>query len=250
MVSIIVPVYKAGEYIRKTVSHVTGQTYTDWELILVDDHSPDGTADIIKSMIDEMQDARIRLIENDDNHGAAYSRNRGLDQARGRYIAFLDADDVWLPKRLELGMTYLEEHPEAGFVFGAYEFGDEEARGTGRIVHVPASIDYEHALSRTVIFTSTTLFDTEKVDKELIHMPMVASEDTATWWQVLRAGHKAYGIDEVMAIYRRPAKSLSSNKFKAMARIWNLYRQVEHLPLIKSAVCFTGWAFRATLRRL
>ncbi len=250
MVSIIVPVYRAKDYIRETVSHVIEQTYTDWELILVDDHSPDSTAEEIRSLIDETGDDRIRLIECDENHGAAYARNVGIDAAKGRYISFLDADDVWLPDRLAMGLTYMDAHPKAGFVFTAYEFGDEKAHGTGRIVHVPEVLDYKHALSRTVIFTSTTLFDTEKIPAKLIHMPQVASEDTATWWQILRAGHTAYGIDEVTAIYRRRDTSLSSNKFKAMARIWNLYRNVEHLPFVTSVFNFIGWAYRATLRRL
>ena len=250
MVSIIVPVYKAAEYIARTIACVREQTYTDWELILVDDASSDGTADVIRSIIGDTGDERIRLIECESNRGAAHARNTGLDSAHGRYIAFLDADDIWLPGRLQTGMEYMHEHPEAGFVFTAYEFGDEDAQGTGRVVHVPAVLDYDHALSRTVIFTTTTLFDTELIPLRLIHMPYVESEDTATWWQILKEGHKAYGIDEVTAIYRRPAQSLSSNKFAAIRRIWNLYRNVEHLSCIRSAVCFTGWAFRATLRRL
>ncbi|SCY30619.1 teichuronic acid biosynthesis glycosyltransferase TuaG [Lachnospiraceae bacterium XBB2008] len=250
MVSIIVPVYRAKEYIANTIGCVRAQTYTDWELILVDDHSGDGTAEEIKRLIGELDDERIRLIECEENHGAAHARNTGLDSARGRYIAFLDADDVWYPDRLKIGMEYMSEHPGAGFVFSAYEFGDENAKGTGRIVHVPESLDYKQALSRTVIFTTTTLFDTEIIPISLIHMPQVGSEDTATWWQILRAGHTAYGIDRVTAIYRRPASSLSSDKSVAIRRIWNLYRNVEHLPVIRSAVCFIGWAFRATLRRI
>ena len=250
MVSIIVPVYRAKEYIARTIDCVREQTYTDWELILVDDASPDGTSDEIRCIIDETGDERIILVECDINHGAARARNTGLDRAQGRYIAFLDADDIWLPDRLKTGMDFMQSHPEAGFVFTAYEFGDEEARGTGRIVHVPEVLDYGHALSRTVIFTTTTLFDTELIPSELIHMPQVESEDTATWWQILRAGHKAYGIDKVTAIYRRPSQSLSSNKLTAIRRIWNLYRNVEHLSLIRSSISFVGWAVRATARRL
>ena len=101
-----------------------------------------------------------------------------------------------------------------------------------------------------MIFTTTTMFDTTIVDKKLIYMPHVASEDTATWWQILRSGIVAYGLDEILAIYRRPAKSLSSNKFLAIKRIWYLYRQVEGLGRIQSGAFFIGWAFRATLRRI
>ena len=94
------------------------------------------------------------------------------------------------------------EDRQAGFVFSAYEFGDEQARPTGRIVHVPDRLTYRKALSRTVIFTSTVLLDREKIPDSLIQMPAVASEDTATWWQILREGYTAYGLDEVLAVYR------------------------------------------------
>ena len=139
---------------------------------------------------------------------------------------------------------------QAGFVFTAYEFGDEKAAPTGKVVHVPEMLRYRQALSRTVIFTTTVLFDREKIPAQLLQMPDVASEDTATWWQILRAGHVAYGLDQVLAIYRRPAKSLSSNKWQAIRRIWNLYRRQEGLSVLRSACCFAFWAVRATARRL
>ena len=111
-------------------------------------------------------------------------------------------------------------------------------------------LTYKKALSRTVIFTTTVLLDTKKISRELIYMPNVPSEDSATWWQILRAGHVAKGLDEVLAVYRRPAKSLSSNKLKAIQRIWFLYREVEKLPLWTSCIVFVGWAYRATVRRI
>ena len=150
---------------------------------------------------------------------------------------------------LGLKLAFLEEK-NAAFVFTAYEFGDELAKGTGRIVHVPDTLTYKKALSRTVIFTTTVLLDTEKISKELIYMPNVPSEDSATWWQILRKGHVAYGINQVLAIYRRPAKSLSSNKVKAIQRIWYLYRKVEKLSFVGSCICLVGWAYRATMRRI
>lgn len=249
MISIVVPVYNAASYIENTVQMVLQQTYQDFELILVDDCSTDNSAALLENLMTQRQDARLHLVRKERNEGAAAARNTGLDRATGRYIAFLDADDVWLPNRLEAGLRFMEEK-KAGFVFSAYEFGDEQAKGTGRIVHVPEKLTYRKALSRTIIFTTTTLFDTAIVPKELIRMPLVPSEDTATWWQILRNGYVAYGLDKVLAIYRRPAKSLSSNKFVAMQRIWNLYRKQEKLSLFSSSFYFCFWALRATLRRI
>ena len=249
MISIVVPVYNAAPYIENTVQMVLQQTYQDFELILVDDCSTDNSVALLEELLEQRKDVRLRLVKKERNQGAAAARNTGLDMASGRYIAFLDADDVWLPHRLEAGLRFMEEE-KAGSVFSAYEFGDEQARGTGKIVHVPEKLTYRKALSRTVVFTTTTLFDTTLVPKELLRMPTVPSEDTATWWQILRNGHVAYGLDQVLAIYRRPAKSLSSNKLVALQRIWNLYRKQEKLGLFSSAFYFCFWALRATLRRI
>ena len=248
-ISIVVPVYNAANYIRQTVDMVLQQTFTDWELILVEDCSKDNSAEVLRALEGELQDARIRVIYKLQNEGAAMARNTGIDAACGRYLAFLDADDIWMEDKLEKELAYMQKK-QAAFVFTAYEFGDENALGTGRIVKVPETLTYKKALSRTIIFTSTTLFDLSVLGKELVKMPCVVSEDTATWWKILRAGYTAYGYPEVTTIYRRPPQSLSSNKGKAIQRIWYLYRKVEKLPLITSMVCFVGWALRATIRRL
>ena len=249
MISIIVPVYNAAAYLTDTVEMVRRQTYREWELLLVDDASTDGSREVMEALLRKTPDERIRLICKEKNEGAAAARNTGLENARGRYIAFLDADDVWKEDKLKLQLQFMTEE-EAGFVFTAYEFGNERAEGTGKVVHVPGALTYRRALSRTVIFTSTVLLDTQIVARELIRMPQVASEDSATWWQILRAGHTARGMDQVLVIYRRPKESLSSNKWKAIRRIWNLYRRVERLSPVESMVYFTGWAVRAVLRRL
>lgn len=249
LVSIIVPVYNAGIYIEETINSVCAQTYTEWELILVDDQSKDNTLAVVKSCLDAKGDERIRLIEKKTNEGAAAARNTGIDAAKGRFIAFLDADDLWMPDKLEKELAFMQEK-QAAFVFTAYEFGNENALGTGKVVHVPEELTYRKALSRTVIFTTTVLFDSEKTGRDLIKMPMVKSEDTAAWWKILKSGITAYGLDEVLAVYRRPPSSLSSNKLEAVRRIWNLYRREEKLSLPYSCYNLFFWAVRATLRRL
>ena len=242
MISIVVPVYGAAEYIAETIRMVREQTYPCWELILVDDCSPDGSVPAIETALADLQHCS-------EQRDGGVVRQIGTAEARGRYLAFLDADDIWMPDKLEKELQYMKEK-QAGFVFTAYEFGDEKAAPTGKVVHVPETLCYRQALSRTVIFTTTVLFDREKIAAQLLQMPDVASEDTATWWQILRAGHVAYGLDQVLAIYRRPAKSLSSNKWQAIRRIWNLYRRQEGLSVLRSACCFVFWAVRATVRRL
>lgn len=249
MISIVVPVYNAEKYILDTIAMVQKQTYTDWELLLVEDCSKDSTRTILEEFEKKNQDSRIRIIYLKKNSGAASARNTGTEKAEGRYLAFLDADDVWKPEKLAAELEFMRKK-DAAFVYTAYEFGDENGRGTGKYVTVKENLSYKEALSRTIIFTSTTMFDLKKLDKNMLLMPEVPSEDTATWWQILKTGIKAQGLQEVTTIYRRPQKSLSSNKGKAILRIWNLYRNVEHLSIIKSVCCFVPWAYRATVRRL
>ena len=253
LVSIIVPVYNAAPYIAKTIEMVKQQTYDNWELILVNDDSKDNSRQVISKVMENHEDCQekgtMKVINKPCNEGAAKARNTGLSVATGRYIAFLDADDVWLPDKLSKELSFMEER-QVGFVFSAYEFGDEQARPTGRIVHVPDKLTYRKALSRTVIFTTTVLLDRTIIPDRLMRMPEVASEDTATWWQILREGYVAYGLDEVLAVYRRPDRSLSSNKLTAIKRIWYLYRMQEGLSLPESIFYFVFWAYRATVRRI
>lgn len=247
-VSIVMPVFNAAPYLREAVESVRNQTWQDWELLMVDDHSRDDSRRIMEELARE--DGRIRLFSTGEGEkGAADARNLGTRHAAGRYLAFLDSDDLWMAEKLEKELAFLRQK-EAAFAFTSYEFGDEAARGTGKVVRAPQCLTYQKALSRTVIFTSTVLFDLEKIPKELLYMPRVASEDTATWWQILRAGYCAYGLEDTLTVYRRPQKSLSSNKLAAVSRIWNLYRRQEKLSLVRSVWHFCFWALFATLRRI
>lgn len=248
-VSIIVPVYNAEKYIVETMEHVVAQTYEDWELLLVVDGCGDDCARVIREYQKSTGEKRLRLMVNEENMGAARSRNRGLLVARGRYIAYVDADDLWRPEKLERQLQYMREK-QAAFVFTGYEFADEEGAGTGRVVHVPSRLTYREALKNTTIFTSTVMFDTQRIPREMLEMPEIKSEDTALWWKVLREGHTAWGLDQNLVLYRRPRQSLSSNKLEAVRRIWNLYRRAEGLSVPYSLYNFCFWAWRAVMRRI
>ena len=138
MISIIVPVYNAEKFIRETIQSVLNQTYKDFELILVDDCSKDGSVDAIKSF----DDSRVILVKQEHNAGAYAARNRGLKEAGGRYIAFLDSDDCWEPCKLEHELAFMERE-NAGFVFTGYEFADASGKPNGKKVFVPEKINYQ-----------------------------------------------------------------------------------------------------------
>ena len=248
-ISIVVPVYRAEKYIEETMDCVRAQTYRDWELLLVEDCGPDRSRQVIEEYIQRTGDDRIHLLTQPANLGAAKARNLGVNEAKGRYLAYLDADDLWEPDKLEKELAFMKEK-QAAFVFTGYEFADENGKGTGKVVRVPAVINYKEALKNTTIFTSTVMFDMEKLSKEQLQMPQIKSEDTALWWRILREGTVACGLNENLVKYRRAGKSLSSNKLEALRRIWNLYRKAEGMSVPSSAWHFCFWAVRAVKRRV
>lgn len=248
LVSIIIPVYKAEQFLKDTIKTVEEQTYINWELIFVNDCSPDNSIEIIENAI--KQNSKIKLIKLEQNSGAAIARNTGIDVAKGQYIAFLDADDLWKKEKLEKQLKFMKEN-NCAFSFTGYEFADENGIGNGKVVNVPQIINYKQALKNTTIWTSTVMFDVEKLGKELIQMPNVKrGQDTATWWKVLKQIDNAYGINEVLSYYRRTNESLSANKITALKRTWNLYRNVEHLNIFYSFYNFCWYVLNAIRRRL
>jgi len=244
-VSIIVPVYNAQNYITETIESVLAQDYHNWELILVENGSTDDSLKYIQAFHDE----RIRVISAGDNIGAARARNMGMSEATGVYACFLDADDLWDADKLSSQIAFMKEK-QAAFCFTGYEFADANGERLGKIGRVPECITYRQARGNPPIFTSTVMFDTKKIAKERLQMPVIESEDTALWFKLLREGETAYGLNRNLVRYRRPDNSLSSNKIVAMKRIWNLYRKAEKLNVLVSAWYFMQWAVRAVLRRV
>ncbi|MCM1006893.1 MAG: glycosyltransferase [Ruminococcus flavefaciens] len=248
LVSIITPVYNCAKYLSNTIESVQKQTYTNWEMLLVDDCTPDNSAEIIQAYV--KKDNRIRYIKQLKNGGAALARNAGLDAAKGRYIAYLDADDIWLPNKLERQIKFMTKN---NVQFSCCDYEKIEADGTSlnKIVHMPRTITYNQLLSNTIIQTVGVIVDLDMVDRKLLIMPNVRrGQDSATWLQMLRNGVEFVGQNEVLAQYRRVPQSLSANKFSAMKRTWYLYRGVEHLSIPKSVICLIGWAYHASIKRI
>lgn len=248
LVSIIIPVYNASRFLEETINSIQKQTYSNWEAIFIDDCSSDNSYNLIKKY--QKEDKRIKLIKNKTNSGAAVSRNNGIDHAEGDYLCFLDADDKWHPEKLEKQINFMQEL-NCEFSFTGYQFANEKCNPNGKIVSVPDKINYKQALKNTTIWTSTVMFDMNKLSKEDIRMPNIKrGQDTATWWKVLKKIQYAYGLNEVLSYYRRTNNSLSANKLTALKRTWNLYRNVEHLNIKSSLYNFCWYCFNAVRRRV
>lgn len=247
LVSIIVPVYNAERFIEETIQTVLDQTYANWELILVDDKSTDGSIKLITPYL--KKDKRIKLIKSKTNLHAAQTRNKGIDAAKGRFIAFLDADDLWASSKLKKQVAFMLEK-DCAFSFTGYEFADSTGKPNGKRVYVPCNITYRQALKNTTISTITVMLDTEKLSKDEIYMPSIKSEDTATWWKILRNIDCAFGLNETLSIYRRNKLTLSSNKLKAVKQTWDLYRVSESIGPIRSCYYFSHYIYKATMRRI
>lgn len=245
LVSIIVPVYNAEKFLDATINTVIQQTYTKWELLLINDCSTDNSKKVASKYLND----KIKWVDMNKNGGAALSRNRGIELCNGEFVCFLDADDLWDFQKLEKQLKFMKEN-DCTFSYTGYEFADEDGIPNGKKVFVPFKINYKQALKNTTIWTSTVMFDLTKIKKDDIYMPNVArGQDTATWWKVLKKIDFALGLNEVLSYYRRSEGTLSSNKFVALKRTWNLYRNVEHLGFFLSLYYFSFYCFNAIKRR-
>ncbi|RDY25015.1 glycosyltransferase family 2 protein [Romboutsia maritimum] len=246
LVSIVTPVYNSEKFISDTIESVQNQTYRNWELLLVDDCSKDASAEIIESY--RKDDERIKYIKLEKNSGAAVSRNVGIKNAKGRFIAFIDSDDLWEPRKLEVQMEYMIQK-KLGFTFTSYRYMREDGTKTTKVAKAPGKIDYNGLLKNTIIGCSTVVIDREIIGN--FEMPLVRrGQDTATWLKLLRVEKYAYGVSESLVNYRLVGDSISSNKVKALRRTWNTYRNVENLGLCKSAYVFCFYVFNAIKKRI
>lgn len=246
LVSIVVPVYNAEKFLEDTINCVLNQTYDNWELLLINDCSKDNSKKVAKQFLSD----KIKWIDMKKNGGPALTRNKGIDESKGKYICFLDADDLWEEQKLEKQVKFMQEK-KCAFSYTSYEFADEQGIPIGKKVIAKEIMTYHKNLKNTIISTITVMFDVTIIDKNMIKMPNLKwVEDTATWWQILRNGYVAYGLPNVYSYYRRSNNTHSSNKIRTLKQLLNLYIKVEKLNVFYAIYCFVLKNINALLRRI
>lgn len=219
-VSVIMPAYNASKYIEEAIESVLAQTYTDFELIVVDDQSKDSTPEKVLAYTEK--DSRVKYFRNEKNSGSSFSRNFGISSAQGEWIALLDCDDIWTPDKLEKQIA-LAESKNVDFVFTGSAFTDEHGSEYRYIFEVPEKITYKELLKQNIISCSSVLIKKDYIIKyKMPDFPM--REDFACWLTILKTGICAYGINEPLLIYRVSRNSKSSNKKTAAKDTFLLYR--------------------------
>ncbi|MGG3468165.1 glycosyltransferase family 2 protein [Neobacillus pocheonensis] len=245
VVSIITPSYNSAKFITETIRSVKEQTFTNWEMIIVDDCSLDNTVNIVKKAM--MDDFRIKLIELKKNSGPAIARNRAIAYAKGNYLAFLDSDDLWLPRKLERQLMFMEKNNFA-FTYSDYRIMSEEGERTDVVLRVPVKMDYKSLLKNTMIGTLTVMLDKRKVGRVQMPLHRDCSEDYGLWLTILSRGISAYGLNEELAVYRKCEVSLSSNKLKSARKTWNTYRKIENINIPSALWYFANYSLHAFLK--
>ncbi len=236
LVSIIMPAYNSEYFLPDTIESIINQTFGNWALIVIDYASKDDWRKINRKY--ENQSQKVNLISMKNNNGPAVSRNAGIEVACGRYIAFLDSDDMWIPEKLEKQLAFMNRN-DLALSYTAYHTIDGESGAVTGIVHAPEKVDYRELLKQNTIGCLTAMYDTQKLGK--IYMPdILKRQDFALWLDILKRTPYAMGLNEPLAYYRQRSDSLSSNKIGASLYNWKLYREVEKLPLYK-AIYYFGW---------
>ncbi len=242
-ISVITPAFNVAQYLPDTIKSVLAQTFTDYEMIIVDDCSSDNTYEIAQQYAKE--NPQIRVIRQEKNGGVSAARNTALNAAKGDFIAFLDADDKWMPDKLEKQYSFMKQN---GYVLTYTQYrmlldGDE----VGRVIKVPRSMTYKKIYGNTSIACLTVMVDRKTVGE--FYMPPIShTEDQCTWQDILKRGYKAYALCEPLALYRANNNSLTSNKVGAAKKQWQTYRKYHKMSVIKSGYYFTCYAVNAVIK--
>ena len=235
LVSIIMPTYNCAKFIGKTIESVIAQTYENWELIIVDDCSKDNTEEVVS----EYKDNRIKYHRLENNSGAAVARTEAMKKASGRYMAFLDSDDLWKKDKLEKQLEFMNKN-NYNFTCTEYEQIDEEGNKLNKVIKVKKRADYNRILLDCPVGNSTVMYNVEKLGK--FEVPNIRKRnDDALWLQILKKEKYIYGMPDILMEYRIRSNSISSNKLSLVKYHWQLYREIEHLSVFRSAFHICWW---------
>ncbi len=247
LVSVVMPMHNSEKYVGKAIESVMGQTYDNWELLVVDDGSTDRSCDVVKAYA--LQDSRIKLLINDNPTGMPYSpRNYGIQRAKGDFIAFLDSDDMWLREKLSQQIPLFFHDNITAVVYSDYEKISESGKRSARIISAPAKTNYRQLLYGNVIGNLTGIFDVRKVGKS--YFTNVHHEDYAFWLSVLKSGYIARNTQTVAALYRVRKESVTANKLSIIGWQWNIYRNVENIGILRSFYYYCFYAVSALYKSI
>ena len=240
LVSIVMPAYNSEEFISDAIASLQVQTYADWELIIVDDASADMTAEIGQKYA--VADSRIQCLRQAYNTGVAEARNRAIRVAQGRYLAFLDSDDLWLPHKLEHQLAFMRCN-EYVFTYTEYRQFHEDPAIPGALIRTQDSVNYHDLLKGNDIGCLTVMLDRKAFPH--IEMPHVRHEDYVTWLNLLcTSGSRAYALHEDLARYRKSTDSLTASKRRSLIWTWQVYRRTQRLSWMKSLYYLLHYAVR------
>lgn len=239
LVSVITPTYNCGKFISETIESIKAQSYTNWEMIIVDDCSTDNTADIVLKYAEE--DARIKYYRLDKNSGAAVARTTAMEIANGEYMAFCDSDDLWTEDKLKKQLEFMAENDYA-FTATSYEQIDENSASLNRIIKTIKKTDYNRLLLDCPVGNSTVMYNVSKMGK--FKVPDIRKRnDDALWLTMLKKEKYIWGMPNVLMKYRVRTNSISSNKLSVVKYHWILYRDIEHLSVFRSLFHIGYWCF-------
>lgn len=246
LVSIVVPNYNSEKFLKETIDSVLAQTYKNWELLIVDDCSTDGSLEIIRSY----KDPRIQLFQNETNCGAAYSRNVALQKAQGKWVAFLDSDDLWTEEKLERQIAFMQEN---GYLFSYtdYERIDEASKPLGEVITGPKKIGRRKMLRYNYLGCLTVMYNREalglfQVEEEIAN----GRNDYALWLKISKRA-KCYRLNETLAKYRMRTSSLSHGSFKKLLRYqYQLFRISEKMNPIRATYHVFVNLFFGTVKKI
>jgi len=230
LVSIITPMFNSEKYISETIGSVIAQTYTDWEMIIVDDCSLDFSAKIVEEYSNK--DSRIKLVKLNKNSGPAIARNKAIKNAKGRFIAFLDSDDLWKPSKLQKQIEFMQLN-KCLLSYSYYEILKDQNKNNKKLIMPPLKINYKKLLKTNHIGCLTAVYDADKLGK--IYFPLIEKrQDYGLWLLILKKIKFAKCIPISLAIYREAKNSISSNKIGLIKYNFQLFRNIEKISFIKS----------------